>query len=81
MLRLPVGLSSISARMTRRSSVAETTGNSTTNAQERQKTLCKVLNLRWPGVRTDSRQSHNAGIASSSQLRFSRSSMHLQLYR
>lgn len=79
MLRLLVGLSSISARITRRSSVAETTGKRTTSAHARQKIPCKALNLRRSGVRTDARHSHKAGIASNSQLRFSRSSMHLQL--
>ena len=79
MLRLLVGLSSISARMARRSSVAETTGKRITNAHARQKIPCNALTLRLPGVRTDSRHSHNAGIASSSQLRFSRSSMRLSL--
>ena len=54
-LRLLVGDSSISARMTRRSSVADTTGNRVTRAHANAKMACNAENR--PDLRVDARQS------------------------
>ena len=54
-LRLLVGDSSISARMTRRSSVADTTGNSMTRAHASANTDCNAESR--PDLRVDARHS------------------------
>jgi len=75
MLRLLVCDSSISARIARRSSVAETTGKRRTSAAARANMPCKAENRRCPRAPLAPRQSQKAGIASSSQLRLSSSSI------
>jgi hypothetical protein len=71
-LRLPSGDSSISARMARRSSVAETTGKRTTSMHPKANKQCRELTLR-EGLRPH--HSHQAGTASNSQARLSSSSI------
>src|SRR5690242_11165735 len=75
MLRLLVCDSSTSARIARKSSVAETTGKRRTNAPARANMPCRGENWRRPRAPPDARQSQKAGIANSSQLRLSSSSI------
>ena len=57
MLRLVEGDSSISARMTQRSSVAEITGKRMTSAQASENTHCRVVSLRPAAAPLELRQS------------------------
>lgn len=74
MLRLE-GDSSISARIARRSSVAEMTGKRTTSAQPRESRHCRVVSLRPAAAPLETRHSQKAGKAKSSQARLSSSSI------
>lgn len=72
-LRLLAGDSSMSARMERRSSVAEMTGKSTTSMQLKASSDLIDDDERW--ARAERRHSQQAGSASNSQARLSKSSM------
>jgi len=74
-LRFVEGDSSISARMARRSSVAEITGKSTTSMQARESRHCKAVSLRPAAAPLEPRHSQKAGKAKSSQARLSSSSI------
>lgn len=75
MLRFVEADSSISARMARRSSVAEMTGKRTTSTQARERTHCRAVSLRPAAARVEPRHSQKAGKAKSSQARLSSSSI------
>src|SRR5580700_1009622 len=74
-LRLLAGDSSISLRMARRSSVAETTGKRMTRTQPKASRHCSGVNLRPAEGVLEPRHSQQAGNASSSHARLSSSSM------
>lgn len=74
-LRFVDGDSSISARMARRSSVAEMTGNRMTSAQTRENRHCRAVSLRPAVSPLEPRHSQKAGKANSSQARLSSSSI------
>lgn len=73
-LRFVEGDSSISARMARRSSVAEMTGKRTTSTQPRESRHCRAVSLR-PAEPFEPRHSQKAGKAKNSQARLSSSSI------
>lgn len=74
MLRLLAGDSSISVRITRRSSVAEITGNSMTSPQPNASKHCKALDL-LAEVVLEPRHSQKAGMISRTHARLSNSSI------
>jgi len=73
--RLVDGDSSISARMARRSSVAEMTGKRTTSTQPRESRHWRVVSRRPAMAPLETRHSQKAGKAKSSQARLSSSSI------
>jgi hypothetical protein len=75
MVRLLAGDSSISARMARRSSVAEITGKRMTSMHPRVSRHCRAFDLRPARVALDPRHNQYAGSAKSSHTRLSSSSM------
>lgn len=77
MVRLLAGDSSISLRITRRSSVADTTGKRITSMHPNARKHCKALNLRPYGAVLQLRHSQKAGSAKSSHARLSNSSIKL----
>lgn len=80
MLRLLAGDSSISARMARKSSLAETTGKSMTNKHPSASRPWHAVNLRVAGAVLASCHSQKAGSAKSNQARLSSNSIKKQVY-
>src|ERR1039458_2583656 len=75
MVRLLAGDSSISLRMARRSSVAETTGKRMTSMHPKASRHCSAVNLLPAETVLQLRHSQKAGSAKSSHARLSSSSM------
>src|ERR1035437_10594306 len=75
MVRLLAGDSSISLRMARRSSVAETTGKRMTSMHPRTSTHCKAVNLRTSEEVLEPCHNQKSGTAKNSHARLSSNSM------
>jgi hypothetical protein len=75
MVRLLAGDSSISLRMARRSSVAETTGKRITSMHPRASTHCKAVTLRTSEDVLEPCHNQKAGTAKNSHARLSSNSM------